>query len=273
MKKINLTNLIVTVFVISWIGVLPSILDAHGFAIPQFLKSLNILMTLGPIIGAIVFISKAYGKRGIKEFFSRLLRFKANLFVIGIAVIFPILITLISAALGLQLSDTAWPDQFSSSVILTNGLMIFLMYLVINTEELVWRGVVFDRFLDKHGFVKSCLLLIPIWWLFHIPLFLFPGGHQAGYGIAAFTCIVIAETFILGWIYSNTNRSLLYVHLHHQLLNGFGQAFPLFPVFLAGNQMPVWAFCLLLLLTAGVLALFFPPGKNEKPKRRGSEVT
>lgn len=262
MKKINLTSLIITVFIISWIGVLPGLLDAHGFAIPEFLQGLDILMTLGPIVGAIVFIFKAYGKQGVKEFFSRLLRFKASLLVIGVALIFPILVSLIGAVLGFELSDAAWPERFTPSLILTNGLMIFLMYLVINTEELVWRGVVFDRFLDQHGFIKACLLLIPIWWLFHIPLFLYPGGHQAGYGIAAFTCIVIAQTFILGWIYANTNRSLFYVHFHHQLLNGFGQAFPLFPVFIGGNQLPLWAFCVLLLTTAGSLVLFYPPGKS-----------
>jgi hypothetical protein len=80
------------------------------------------------------------------------------------------------------------------------------------------------------------------------PSFLYPCGHQAGYGIEALTCIVIAQTFILGRIYASTNRSLFYVHLHHQLLNEFGQAFPLCPVFIGGNQLPWWAFCLLLLL-------------------------
>jgi membrane protease YdiL (CAAX protease family) len=140
--------------------------------------------------------------------------------------------------------------------------MIFLMYLIINTADLVWRGFVFDRLLEKYNYVKACLILIPIWWLFHIPLFLYPDGHQAGYGLIKFTCIVIALTFILGWIYIKTSKSLFYVHIHHQLFNGFGQAFPIFPVFINGDKMPVWTFCVLLLLTAGTLIINY---QKQKP--------
>ena len=68
--------------------------------------------------------------------------------------------------------------------------------------------MVFDQLVNKHGFLKSCIILAPIWWLFHIPLFLFLGGHQAGYGLMEFTFIVIAQTFVLGWIYVNSKRSL-----------------------------------------------------------------
>ncbi|RMZ50729.1 hypothetical protein EB822_06915 [Flavobacteriaceae bacterium PRS1] len=128
---------------------------------------------------------------------------------------------------------------------------------------MVWRGVVFDQLVNKHGFLKSCIILAPIWWLFHIPLFLFPGGHQAGYGLMEFTFIVIAQTFVLGWIYVNSKRSLFYVHIHHQLINGFGQAFPIFPIFIAGNFMPLWMFCILMLLMA-LLLLFIG---NHKSKR------
>ena len=86
-------------------------------------------------------------------------------------------------------------------------------------------------------------------------MFLFPGGHQAGYGWLSFTLIVIGQTVILGWIYIETERSLVYVHAHHQLMNGFGQAFPLFPVFLGGNQWPVRLFSVFMVAVAAGLAL------------------
>ena len=255
MKKINLWSLIITVFAISWTGVLPSLLIAYKISIPQFFKNFEILMTFGPLIGAVLFIYKAKGINGLKTFFSRILRFKATLIVITITIILPILISLISSVIGLSFSNSIWPDSFTPVNILSNGLIIFLMYLIINTEELVWRGVVFDQLLEENNYFKSCLILIPIWWLFHIPLFLFPDGHQAGYGLMEFTCIVIAQTFILGWIYIKTSKSLFYVHMHHQLINGFGQAFPIFPIFIYGNKFPIWTFCTLLLLTAGSLIL------------------
>jgi membrane protease YdiL (CAAX protease family) len=256
MKSLNLPWLIATVFFISWLGVTPGLLIAHGVEIPAALAYLEILMTLGPISGAIIFIYAAHGKRGLKDLFRRLLIFKARPLLIMVAIAGPILVSFLAAFVGLRISGAAWPEGLVAVTILTNGLMIFAAYLIINTEEIVWRGVVFDRFLQKQGFVKSCLMIIPIWWLFHIPLFLYPGGHQAGYGIPEFTLIVIAQTFILGWIYVNSNFSLFYVHVHHQLINGFGQAFPIFPVFIGGILFPVRILCLLLLVLAGGLVIY-----------------
>lgn len=255
MKDMNLKSLLLLVFAISWLGVLPQLLIAHGISIPRFLGNFEILMTLGPIVAAILFIYKADGKNGLKSFFSRLFRIKAPLYVIIFAIFFPILLSLSSSFLGLNLTDTTWPETYTSDFIISNALTIFFMYLILNTEELVWRGIVFDRFLDKYGYVKACLFLIPIWWLFHTPLFLFPDGHQAGYGLVEFSALVIALTFILGWIYVKTRRSLFYVHIHHQLMNGFGQAFPIFPVFILGNRYPIWMFCVLLLITGGIILL------------------
>ncbi len=255
MKSLNLLWLIATVFIISWLGVIPGLLIAYGVEIPTALTYLEILMTLGPILGALTFIYAAHGRQGLKDLFRRLLIFRASPLLIMVAIAAPILVSFLAAFVGLRFSDTAWPAGFTALTILTNGLMIFAVYLIVNTEEIVWRGVVFDRFLQKHGFIKSCLILMPIWWLFHIPLFLYPEGHQAGYGILEFTFIVIAQTFILGWIYVSSNRSLFYVHIHHQLINGFGQAFPIFPVFIGGDLLPVRTLCLLLIVLAGGLVI------------------
>jgi len=255
MKQINLTKLVITVFIISWIGVLPSLLIAYQFEIPDALKRLDLLMTLGPILGATIFIYKAQGKQGLKQLFKRLLYVKAKPIVIIIALLSPIIYSYLAAKIGFAFLGNSWPPTFDAITILTNGVIIFLMYLIINTEEIVWRGVVFDKLLKTNSFIKSCLIIAPIWWLFHIPLFLYPEGHQAGYGIFEFSLIVIAQTFILGWIYAQSNRSLFYVHMHHQLVNGFGQAFPIFPVFIGGKLIPLWVFCILMLVLALVLVI------------------
>lgn len=255
MNSINIKGLLLTVFAISWIGIIPQLLISYDVEIPAFLSRFDLLMTLGPILGAIIFIYKAQGKNGLKAFFSRFFRFKTSLFIVLFTVLFPIILSFLSSYIGLKISETSWPETYTVNSVIVNGLIIFMMYLFINTEELVWRGIVFDRFLNKYGFLKSCLMLIPIWWIFHIPLFLFPEGHQAGYGLMEFTCIVIAQTFILGWIYIKTRKSLFYVHIHHQLINGFGQSFPIFPVFILGNKYPIWILCLLLLVTTYIIVL------------------
>ena len=269
MKKINLIKLIITVFVISWIGVLPSLLLAYNIDIPNFLKHLEHLMTLGPILGAIIFVYKAQGKQGLKNLFKRLIYIKAKPIVIAIAVLSPIVYSYLAAKIGFMLSDSEWPSSFNTSTIISNGIMIFVMYLIVNTEEIAWRGVVFDKLFKKYNFLKACSIIAPIWWLFHIPLFLFPDGHPGGYGILGFTIIVIAQTIILGWIYVNSNRSLFYTHIHHQLINGFGQAFPIFPALIGDNMLPFWCFVTIMLLIAFILLIIMlKESKMFKPKTK-----
>lgn len=266
MKRFNLAKLIILVFAISWLGVLPDLLSAHGVQIPAFLTHFSILMTLGPLLVAVGYILLTQGRRALWNFFGRLLQIRTGGLVIFVAIVLPIVISGLSSWSGLMISGTEWPNRYSGVKILTDGISITLMYLLINTEELVWRGIVFDRLIRRNGFINSCLILAPIWWLFHIPLFLFPGGHQAGYGIGEFTFIVIAETVLLGWIYVKSNSSLFYVHAHHQLMNGFGQAFPIFPVFIAGNRWPIWMFCILLVICAVIIVYYNKP-QNDTSKQ------
>ena len=259
MKRINLTKLIITVFIISWIGVLPSLLIAYGVAIPPFLKFLEILMILGPLIGACIFIYRRNGEQGLKSLFRRLLLIKADLKTILVAVAFPPALVLLTSIISSKLSGFGWPDPILLLFLIPTAINGFLLYLLINTEELVWRGIVFDQLFDKYGFYKACLIIIPIWWVFHIPLFLFPEGHPAGYGLIEFTIIVISQSFILGWIYVRSKRSLFYVHIHHQLLNGLAQAFPIFPISNGGDRLPFWVFCSLMAAMAFVLAFRAKP--------------
>lgn len=253
MKDINLTALIIIVFAISWLGVLPSILIAYGYSIPEFLTHFHILMTLGPMIGVVIFIYATQKRKGLLHFFKRVFIFKVNPRVISIALLTPILITFLAAYIGLKLSETPWPPNYNLTTIITSGFIITIGYLIGNTEELAWRGVVFDRLLQKYGFLKSCSIITPIWWLFHLPLFLYPDGHPAGYGLLEFTLFVIPMSIILGWIYVQSKRSLFYIHIHHQLFNGFGEAFPIFPIFIAGNLIPVRTLGVLLIVLAILL--------------------
>ncbi|MEM8887182.1 MAG: type II CAAX endopeptidase family protein [Bacteroidota bacterium] len=260
MKEIKIFSLIATVFLISWIGVIPNLLSAYGFEIGTFLKLLDVLMILGPILGACIVVYFYQGKVGLRQLFQRLLIFKAGPLPILIALLAPILFAGLAAYLGHLFSDTPWPPTYDISSILLNGFIIMLGYLILNTEEIAWRGVVFDRLLDKYGFLKACLILAPIWGLFHLPLFLFPGGHPAGYDLDVFSLIVFGQTFILGWLYVRTKRSLVYVHLHHQLNNGFAEAFPIFPIFIGGNMLPIWMFGGLIFLFS--LALIYLDRKS-----------
>lgn len=253
MKNVNLFKLVPLVFLLSWTGVVPSVLISYGYDLPDYFKHLEIMMTLGPLLATTVFIYSQNGKRGLKDFYSKLFVFRAKSFVILVAILIPIVVSALASYIGANIDGRDWLQSGNGLSVIGNGLIITIMYLILNTEELAWRGVVFDQLFEKHGFLKACLILGPVWWLFHMPLFLYANGHPAGYSLTEFSFIVITATIILGWIYVKGNRSLFYCHMHHQLMNGFAEAFPIFPIFVSMSLVPLWVFCGLLVLVAGGL--------------------
>ncbi len=257
MQQVKTTPLILTAFLLAWLGFLPDIITSYGYELPTHVSLLKLLMIVTPIGTATFFTYKAGGKAAVKALFRRFTFIKAPIVVILVSLVLPFIILFVASLIGLKWAEEPWPESYDAMAILKNIGVFTLMYLIVNTEEILWRGVVFQRWSEQYGFLGANLRLAPIWWLFHIPYFVASGGHQAGLGLMEFTLLVVPSTFILGWIYHNSNGSLFYTHLFHQLLNGVGQALPLFPVFIGGILNPVWILDMELMLIAGIILMWW----------------
>lgn len=257
MQQVKTTPLIISAFILAWLGFLPEILTSYGYEIPAYVSILKIFMVISPIGTAVFFTYKAGGKASVKSLFKRFTYIKAPLGVLFVSLVLPVIILFAASLIGLTWANEPWPSRYDAGTIIQNIGLFLLMYLILNTEEILWRGVVFQQWCEQYGFLQANLRLAPIWWLFHMPYFLANGGHQAGYGMIEFTMLVIPSTFILGWIYQKSIGSLFHAHLFHQLLNGVGQALPLFPVFIGGILNPVWVLDIQLTLVAIVILMSY----------------
>lgn len=253
MQQVKTTSLILTAFILAWLGFIPDILSSYDYELPVYVSLLKLLMVVSPIGTALFFTYKAGGRAAVKVLLRRFAYIKAPLGIVFVSLILPFIILILASLLGLLWAGEPWPDAYNAVDVLQNIGLFTVMYLVLNTEEILWRGVVFQQWCEQYGFLNANLRLAPIWWLFHMPYFVASGGHQAGYGLMEFTMLVVPSTFILGWIYHRSNGSLFHVHLFHQLLNGVGQALPLFPVFIGGILNPVWVLDIQLTLVAGII--------------------
>lgn len=258
MKKDNLTKFYLLVFGISWIGVLPSLLIAYGINLPDVLKHFHWLMTLGPVSATVIYLYLEQGPEGVRALFRKVIRFRSSRSVIVFTLVLPVALAAIAAFAGLYISDTPWPVVHTPITILGNAIAITMMYLIVNTEEFAWRGVAFDNLFERYGFWKACLILGPVWWLFHLPLFLYPEGHPGGYGIPEFTVMVATQTLLLGWIYIKSGKSLFYPHLYHQLINGVTEAFPIFPIYIGFNKTPMWTFIIASMIITTIVMYLSP---------------
>ncbi len=250
MNDRNVRLTIVWAFVISWIGITPSLLKSYDIAYPPALDGLVIFQYFGALMAALIFVYRDAGITGIKKLFSKFTKVKSAGWVIVAVFLLPWLLSLGASYIGFQLSETIWPTKWTPQVILSRFAAAIVLQLFLNTEEFVWRGVVFDAWLKRYDYFKACVLLAVIWWAFHIPMFLRNGGHEAGQELLPFTIMVVSMTFVMGWLYKKTFGSLLYVHLFHQLLNSTGESLPVFPQLNGGIKEPFYTFIAIIVLMA-----------------------
>jgi membrane protease YdiL (CAAX protease family) len=70
-------------------------------------------------------------------------------------------------------------------------------------EEIGWRGFLLPRLVQQAGFTWGCLLSGCIWAVWHYPALLFAdynSGTQPVFALTCFTLMVIADSYILGWL-------------------------------------------------------------------------
>jgi membrane protease YdiL (CAAX protease family) len=70
-------------------------------------------------------------------------------------------------------------------------------------EEIGWRGFLLPRLVERTGFTWGCLISGCIWASWHYPGLLFAdynAGTKPAFALTCFTLMVIADSYILGWL-------------------------------------------------------------------------
>jgi membrane protease YdiL (CAAX protease family) len=133
-------------------------------------------------------------------------------------------------------------------------------------EEIGWRGFLLPRLVQQTGFTWGCLLSGCIWAVWHYPGLLFAdynAGTRPVFALSCFTLMVIADSYILGWLQLKSG-SLWTAAVLHASHNLFIQA--IFDRMTApvGRALYVTTeFGCGLALTAGACALYFWTRRNE----------
>ena len=135
-------------------------------------------------------------------------------------------------------------------------------------EEIGWRGFLLPRLVGRVGFTLGCLLSGCIWGVWHYPGLLFAdynAGTKPAYALTCFTLMVIADSYIMGWLRLKSG-SLWTAAILHASHNLFIQA--IFDRMTAPTGRALYVtteFGAGLVLTIGVLAVYFWARRNELP--------
>lgn len=248
-RRISLSTFFVIAFALSWLGAIPMIIASwRPGTLPPGLTWLQLLMFFGPALSALLVAWWNEGKAGVMNLLQRLLIWRVGLRWYGVAMLAPAL--LMGSAWGIsRLLGSPGLSLATPLTLLTNFVTILLGYLLLNSEEIAWRGYALPALLVHFTPWRASLILGLLMGGFHLPLFLLKGGHPAGYPLGWFLLMILTLTVGFTWLLLRTQGSLLLVHLFHQALNAWAEVIPFFPS-RTGSLTPLIVMVVLLLLSA-----------------------
>jgi membrane protease YdiL (CAAX protease family) len=207
------------------------------FFVSAFLSDVGLwgLLIYGTFLGAVFVTGVVDGRSGLKEYFSRIVRWRVGLKWYAVALFLPLVLNLtafgINIASGAPLPTTPqWPAW-------TTILAAFFWpgFLAIGlAEEPSFTGFALPRFLIGRTALAAALIVGLLRTLWHLPFFI--GMLSEGYfiGMLNLALIVISGSVFFTWLFNNTNGSVLIAMLLHasiDVISGDGRPLTLGPLF------------------------------------------
>lgn len=174
-----------------------------------------------PAIAGILVTKKFYSKSDFKNFLKSCINLKRS---------FKEYMYVIITALILWTVPYFVINFFDTTQAMLNSPLIFLswitpvMILGGGLEEIGWRGFLLPRLLEKYSLIKSSLIIGVIWSFWHLPLWFIVGSPQQDTNFIPFALSCIASSFVLTFIYIQTNSIWLCI-LFHALDNACSYVF------------------------------------------------
>lgn len=207
-------------FFISWTGAFILVASKlfSGQPIPKMSGLLMFpVMLLGPGTAGILLTILTEGRIGLKNFFSRLFKWRISFSLYAMAILIPpVLILLTLFILRNFVSGSFTPNFFPIGILFGIPAGFF--------EEIGWTGFA----VYKMSFTKSAMsagaLIGLLWGLWHFPVIDFlgsatPHGDYLILFFLSFIALLMAMRLLMVWVYSST-KSILIVQLMHAVFTG-----------------------------------------------------
>lgn len=192
---------------------------------------------LGPFVAGIIMSAIVFGRPGLREFFTRLVRWRVGIRWYASAFVIPILIPLIAVGILLCFAHAPQVSAFSADKLLElPASFLFILVFIGLGEEPGWRGFALAQLQKKHTPLIASMILAPVWALWHLPLF---GNEFPWPVVAPFVLSVFGGTCVLTWVFNGTKGSVLLTMLFHAALNTVSSGL-IFPLFSGTTLVALW---------------------------------
>jgi membrane protease YdiL (CAAX protease family) len=206
---------------------------------------------LGPLVAAIIVTAIASGRSGLREFFSRLVRWRIGFKWYVVTFATPVLLCLIAVAITRCFAPPASVLSIDKIHELPARFLFILLFIGLG-EEPGWRGFALPHLQRRYSPLISSLILGAFWAVWHLPLI---GNEFPPPIVAPFLLSVLGATFMLTWLFNETRGSVLLPMLLHATVNTIGAGL-VFPLFSGAPLILLWWVYGLIWLCAGFGILF-----------------
>lgn len=182
------------------------------YGYPTFML-LYMLGGLGPTIAAYVAVLLTPSHSPLREFHSRLFRWRIAVRWYVIAFALPVGLALAPVGVAIFV-DPNFPRTLSVQPWYMLIPLFFVMVAGGGLEELGWRGIAQPEMERTVCRPVAAVLVGVIWSIWHLPLFVLPGVGQYGTSFGVFTIGVVGGALILAWLYGRTESILLCILFH-----------------------------------------------------------
>ena len=226
-RPTRLVVFLVTTFAISWscwwtLAALASS-GAASLVLPGSIPTLTadqrlfvrlfIIGGWGPTIAAYLAILATPGEGRVREFHSRLFKWRVGvrwyLAALGVPVALGVSVVLVVQAIRPSvlggLAILPWYRAF---------LWFPIMIVGGGNEELGWRGIAQHALEQRASRVIAAQVVGLIWGVWHLPLWSVPGAPQSETSFSIFLVDIVRMSLILAWLYGSTQSILMCVFFH-----------------------------------------------------------
>ncbi len=180
-----------------------------------------------PDIAGVLITGMVDGRAGLRQLFSRVVRWRVGFKWYVIAWCVPLVITLLALSIY-ALRGNALPAAAPETMLVP--LLLFNAILGPLGEELGWRGTALPLMQERWNMITASLVLGVVWGLYHVPTFILPGLPQNNVPPLAFMLGALALNLFMVWMFNHTRGSLIMPFLAHWAFNFTGSAMGVYSI-------------------------------------------
>jgi membrane protease YdiL (CAAX protease family) len=215
-----LTTFFALAFGLTWAVWVPRALDSRGVIDAGWAVELGALWTWMPAVAALLATVLVGGRPGLREWTSRLVRWRVGRRWYLLALLGPaaywLAVGALASVIGLGTGMRPRALDLGAAAVLMFAAVLFTDGL---GEEPGWRGYALPRWLARNGALTASIGLGAVWALWHLPLMFTTGSTMNGSPFAFHLLDLSAAAVLYTWLFLRTRGSVLPVIVLHASFN------------------------------------------------------